>query len=257
MKVIVAGLPRTGTTSMTAALCVLLNDTRVFDGGSLSFSGSKQEQNQLLEFASRAANLSHSTQRKIDIHRLAALTKGYVASSDQPGCFFVEELLELYPGAKVIATTRERESWWASYTTLQKSIAELYPLSWLDPQLHRFCKFSVQFWRRVPHQVGLPPSCEDWWDMQNHEQLYDAHAEYLKRVVPEECLFYFNVKQGWGPLCDILDLPVPDQPFPHEFPRAWLATGVSTFKRKVRWRLAFVSGLFVFFGSWVIYAVKT
>lgn len=28
-------------------------------------------------------------------------------------------------------------------------------------------------------------------------------------------MHYFNVKDGWKPLCDILGLPVPDVPFPH------------------------------------------
>jgi hypothetical protein len=40
------------------------------------------------------------------------------------------------------------------------------------------------------------------------------HNEWLKRVVPPERLFFFNVKEGWGPLCKILDVEVPAEPFP-------------------------------------------
>lgn len=41
------------------------------------------------------------------------------------------------------------------------------------------------------------------------------HEAYVKQVTPPEKLYYFNVKDGWEPLCAILDVPVPNVPFPH------------------------------------------
>jgi hypothetical protein len=38
--------------------------------------------------------------------------------------------------------------------------------------------------------------------------------KYLKRVVPQDQLFFFDVKDGWEPLCKILGRDVPDVPFP-------------------------------------------
>lgn len=35
------------------------------------------------------------------------------------------------------------------------------------------------------------------------------------QVVAPERLLVFEAKQGWGPLCEFLGAPVPDQPFPH------------------------------------------
>ena len=35
-------------------------------------------------------------------------------------------------------------------------------------------------------------------------------------MTPPERLFFFDVKDGWEPLCKILDCPVPDELFPHE-----------------------------------------
>lgn len=43
---------------------------------------------------------------------------------------------------------------------------------------------------------------------------YDRHIEHLKKVVPKEKLFFFDVRDGWEPLCKMLDVPVPDMPFP-------------------------------------------
>jgi len=41
-----------------------------------------------------------------------------------------------------------------------------------------------------------------------------AHEEHLRRVVPPERLFWYNVKEWWEPL-RILGVPLPDRPFPH------------------------------------------
>jgi hypothetical protein len=45
-------------------------------------------------------------------------------------------------------------------------------------------------------------------------ELLTMHEDYVRRVVPKDRLFFFNVKDGWEPLCKILDCPVPDEPFP-------------------------------------------
>ena len=37
--------------------------------------------------------------------------------------------------------------------------------------------------------------------------LYNAQIEHVKKVVPKDQLLIFNVKQGWKPLCDFLNLP--------------------------------------------------
>ncbi len=40
------------------------------------------------------------------------------------------------------------------------------------------------------------------------------HINWLKRIVPPERLHFLDIKDGWEPLCKILDVPVPDEPFP-------------------------------------------
>lgn len=36
----------------------------------------------------------------------------------------------------------------------------------------------------------------------------------MKRVTPPNRLHFFDVAEGWEPLCKILNVPVPDEPFP-------------------------------------------
>ena len=46
---------------------------------------------------------------------------------------------------------------------------------------------------------------------------YDEWNEEVKRSVPKERLLIFNVKQGWKPLCDFLEILIhkDGRPFPH------------------------------------------
>ena len=44
---------------------------------------------------------------------------------------------------------------------------------------------------------------------------YDAHNAAVRNEIPPERLFEYQPGYGWGPLCAALDLPEPDEPFPH------------------------------------------
>jgi hypothetical protein len=39
--------------------------------------------------------------------------------------------------------------------------------------------------------------------------------ERIKATVPAGRLLVWEAKDGWEPLCEFLDVPVPDEPFPH------------------------------------------
>ncbi|KAJ3537572.1 hypothetical protein NM208_g6253 [Fusarium decemcellulare] len=43
-----------------------------------------------------------------------------------------------------------------------------------------------------------------------------AHYNMVRGMVPKERLLEWSVEDGWEPLCEFLDKPVPDEPFPHE-----------------------------------------
>ena len=43
---------------------------------------------------------------------------------------------------------------------------------------------------------------------------WDRYVEYLKRVVPEKRLVFYDVKEGWEPLCRFLGRKVPEEGFP-------------------------------------------
>jgi hypothetical protein len=41
------------------------------------------------------------------------------------------------------------------------------------------------------------------------------HNDEVKANVPAERLLVWDVSQGWEPLCDFMELPVPSEPFPN------------------------------------------
>jgi hypothetical protein len=43
----------------------------------------------------------------------------------------------------------------------------------------------------------------------------ERHNEEVKRTVPAERLLVWTASEGWEPLCEFLELPVPEMPFPH------------------------------------------
>jgi hypothetical protein len=46
-------------------------------------------------------------------------------------------------------------------------------------------------------------------------EVFERHTEKVRRRVPPGRLLVYEVGQGWGPLCEFLGVPEPDEPFPH------------------------------------------
>lgn len=46
------------------------------------------------------------------------------------------------------------------------------------------------------------------------KQVYLDHVEEVRSLVPPERLLEYQIKDGWGPLCEFLGEEVPDTPFP-------------------------------------------
>jgi len=46
-------------------------------------------------------------------------------------------------------------------------------------------------------------------------ETFERHNEEVKQCVPAENLLVYEIREGWGPLCEFLGIEVPDRPFPH------------------------------------------
>jgi hypothetical protein len=117
----------------------------------------------------------------------------YRATVDWPGCTFYGELLEMNPDAKVILTIRDPQRWYESaYNTIYRRATQFVSeLVWEGDFDGRF------------------------GDREHAIEVFERHNEEVKRRVPPERLLVYEVKQGWGPLCDFLGVEAPRKPFPH------------------------------------------
>jgi hypothetical protein len=69
--------------------------------------------------------------------------------------------------------------------------------------------------------------------------------ESVKADVPPENLLVFNVKEGWDPLCNFLNAPVPNKPFPHLNDRKTFQNLLQLFEWLNKWTPRIVAGSLV------------
>jgi hypothetical protein len=48
----------------------------------------------------------------------------------------------------------------------------------------------------------------------NGRETWERHHRVIREMVPEGQLLEYRMGQGWGPICEFLDKPVPEKEFP-------------------------------------------
>jgi Sulfotransferase domain len=140
------------------------------------------------------------------------------ATVDWPGGYFWRELMDAYPDAKVLLSVRDPEKWEPSFRetiwemghgeTLLNHLSSARAL--VDPRWQRYVAFVERmFWSP---DGSFPEGGE------TPRQLIDAmvrHNDLVKATVPPERLLVWEVTEGWEPLCEFLEVDVPPEPLPH------------------------------------------
>jgi hypothetical protein len=191
LKVIGAGLGRTGTASLKVALEQLL--------GGRCYHMSEcfgNPANPPLWLAAANGRPDWET-----------IFKGYVATVDYPGGGFWRELADHYPEAKVLLSVRDADKWFESTrdTILGEDIRQIAAMT-PDKAFFDECVF-----RDFVGHFGERAYITDY---------FRRHNEAVIAAIPKERLLVYEMGQGWEPLCDFLGVPVPNTPFPHVNTRA-------------------------------------
>jgi hypothetical protein len=203
MRLIGAGLPRTGTLTQKVALEML------------GFEPCYHWVNVLADL-----NQVDVWNRALDGEPVwDEVFDGCHATVDWPGGYFWRELMDYYPDAKVLLSVRDPEKWEPSFRetiwnmghgeNLINLVSSARAL--IDPQWSRYVQLvDRMFW-----------SGKGTFAASGHElpeQLiaeFKRHNEEVEATVPPERLLVWNVSEGWEPLCEFLEVPVPDEPLPH------------------------------------------
>ena len=187
LKVVGAGVGRTGTHSLKIALEQLL----------------RGRCHHMVEIIGDPAQASGWTDAinggDVDWQELLS---GYVAQVDWPGASFWREISAANPEALVLLSTREPDAWYRSASnTIFQPVAATPPglEQWFGTTLHKM------FEERFSDDLGNPTKMMD---------AFERHNAEVRAGVPEDRLLEWTVSDGWEPICERLGVAVPNEAFP-------------------------------------------
>jgi hypothetical protein len=194
MRVIGAGFGRTGTTSLKAAL------------EKLGFGPCYHMQTVFMHPWQARFWVDTADGKPVDWRKFF---KGHQSTVDYPASLFYRPLMEEFPGAKILLSVRDPQRWYDS--TLQTIYLSTKVPAWLN---RWFPPLGMVF--GMHQKVIWDGLFEGLFEDRDFAiEVFNRHTESVKAQVPAEKLLVFDVKEGWGPLCSFLDVPVPEEPFPH------------------------------------------
>jgi hypothetical protein len=187
VKVIGAGVGRTGTHSLKQALEQLLG-------------GRCHHMVEIIGDPPQAAAWTDAIEgREVDWQQVL---DGYVAVVDWPGASFWREISAANPDALVLLSTRDPEAWYRS-----ASDTIFNPVQSAPPGLGEWFGETMPklFDQRFCADLGNPAAMIE---------AFEAHNAAVRAAVPAERLLEWTVADGWEPICERLGVAVPADPFP-------------------------------------------
>ncbi|CAH8539100.1 unnamed protein product [Schistosoma turkestanicum] len=207
LLVIGAGLPRTGTKSMKQALEILYSKPCYHMVEIVTKKHDDIEKWQKLFDEAFQTIPNESVIRR----GLMEILNGYGAVTDVPACGFYQELMNIYPDAKVVLTIRDKYDWLSSvrHSVMPKSN---------DPQKQTFddAKQALSFGQEAEKMImsSLKQTFHKYdLNIDDDQFLLTCFDEYNKRVqetVPPERLLIHKFGDGWEPLCKFLNMDIPN-----------------------------------------------
>jgi hypothetical protein len=142
----------------------------------------------------------------------------YEATVDWPACTFYAELLERNPEAKVLLSVRDPDGWYESTRNTIYELSKITAGSRLSRVVFAFVNLfapGVFGIGRMGNEIIWEGTFDGRFEDKAHAiEVFERHNREVLRRVPEGQLLVYEVKQGWGPLCEFLGVEEPEEPFP-------------------------------------------
>jgi Sulfotransferase domain len=128
---------------------------------------------------------------------------GYLATVDWPAAPFWEPISAAHPDAVILLSTRSSADAW--YKSASETIFEI---------IERPAPPEMEAWGRMATAMLLQ-FCPDVTDPAAAKAAYERHNANVRANAPAQRLVEWHPGDGWEPICAALDVAVPDVPFPH------------------------------------------
>ncbi|AIT78767.1 sulfotransferase family protein [Novosphingobium pentaromativorans] len=130
-----------------------------------------------------------------------AIFDGFASTVDYPACSYWRELADHYPQAKVVLSTRDADDWFNSVSRTIFSPENLERFK--APPFGKFLQPAVYapFGDRIADRAFMVDYFRKW------------EADVVAAIPPQR-LHVHRIGEGWEGLCDFLEVPVPDAPYP-------------------------------------------
>jgi len=199
LELIGAGLGRTGTLSLKAAL------ERIGYGPCYHMM-------EVLLAPERARHWLE--QARSGSHDWDTIFHGYRSTVDWPAAAFWRELVEHYPDAKVLLSRRDADRWYDSVMNTIYPVLTQGPPKRAPETLRDFHEmvYALIFERTFEGRLE---------DRTDAKRVFEAHNQAVIDAIPASRLLVYQPGDGWAPICRFLDVPVPDEAFPHLNDTAW------------------------------------
>jgi Sulfotransferase domain len=138
---------------------------------------------------------------------------GWESTIDWPACTYWREHIEVWPDAPVLLSVRDAEAWYESCLKSIHEAAEKGTRGELEGGT--VAPPDPEVMETINRQIWSGTFEGRFEDRDYAIAKYHQHNEAVRAGVPEDRLLVYEVKEGWGPLCDFLGVEAPDAPFPH------------------------------------------
>ena len=132
--------------------------------------------------------------------------RGYRAQVDWPGTRYWRQLAAHFPKAKVILTVRDPDAW---FDSVQATIAPFLAARGTHPSAH--VNAIAEMGQEL---VAVQVFGDRLSDREHATRIFREHIAEVQAAIPADRLLTFDLRDGWQPLCDFLEVEVPEIPFP-------------------------------------------
>jgi hypothetical protein len=188
LRVVGAGLGRTGTLSLKGALEKLL-------GGRCYH---------MAEVFARPEHVAvwHAAARG-EMPDWTTFLSDYTAAVDWPASAFWPELAQAFPDALILLSLRDSQSWWESASS-----------TIFTERRSGFEDAAFDAWRAMVADLFASRFTPAIQDRAAAIGAFERHNANVLAKAPDERLLAWRAAEGWEPIAKALRVAVPDEPFP-------------------------------------------